>query len=1172
MENELIKILYIDDEKAALFNFEQLFHDDFEIYTAISAAQGMEILDKTDIQIIVSDQRMPDKTGIQFFAEVAQLYPNTIRILLTAYSEAEVIIDAINRGQVYQYITKPFETGNLKNILDKASQNWRLKKESDALIAQLQESEVRFRNFFANAPVGINGFDSEGKVISVNRVARQYFGVSQDDPLNNYRLFEDPSISDETKWKIKHGQVATEERYIDFRIIQQHGMYETSKTEEDKICIKLTYTPYGADMIRPDGFIIIIQDITERKRGEEALEYSRNRLEEAQRIARIGNWEANIATGELYWSKVIFDTFGFDYKNFKPSVEAFYNAVHPDDKGLVIESEKRSEQTGFHDVVHRIIRSNGEVRFVHELAKRYTNNKGELILLRGTVQDITERRQAEEALKESEAVYRTLVERLPDGVYKSTHDGKFVDVNPAMVRMLGYTSKEELLAVDIKTQLYFEPGDRDSLALEEELKEIGIFQLKKKDGSGIWVEDHGWYDLDENGEILFHQGISRDITVRRKAELERQVIYEISQGVTTTDNLSELLKLIHQSLGKVLYADNCFVALYDQNTGLFSFPYYTDQFDTIPEPVEMPKSCTAYVFRTGQPLLITPEVFKQLKEQNEVELVGSPSPSWIGVPLKTPAGKIGVLVLQHYQKENVYSEQDIQFLDSVGSQIAMAIERRQAEEELRESEIELKVILQSTADGILAIDGNGKMIKTNRRFAELWRIPQDLIDLGDDDSLLNFVLDQLSNPEEFISKVQKLYHSTVEDLDHLQFKDGRIFERFSAPLFMPDSSIGRVWSFRDITIRKQAEESLKESEKKFRLLIENQGEGLTLVDPDENLIFVNPAAESIFGVEPGMLVGQNLKQFIVTDQFDQLRKETGKREKNEKSSYEVDIVTPSGIRKNILVRATPQNDENGKYIYTFGVIRDITERKKAEKEILEANKQLLNINSEKDKFFSIIAHDLKGPFNGFLGLTRIMAEELPSLTMAQVQEIAVRMSKSANNLYRLLENLLEWSQIQQGTINFNPEIIQLGLVIGECIETIKDSTKNKEIEIVTDTPEGITAFADRNMLQAIIRNLVTNAVKFTPKGGKVYISAKSFSDNRVEISIRDSGIGMSQSLVENLFRIDVQTNRKGTDGEPSTGLGLLLCKEFVEKHGGKLRVESEVGKGSSFYFTLAQGA
>jgi PAS domain S-box-containing protein len=144
MENSPAKILYIDDESPSLFNFEQLFQDDFDVYTANSAIQGMEILEKNDIQIIISDQRMPDKTGIEFFAEVAQLYPYTIRILLTAYAEVPDVIDAINVGQVYQYITKPFDTKNVKNILDKASLNQRLKKQNEELIVQLQKKNKEY--------------------------------------------------------------------------------------------------------------------------------------------------------------------------------------------------------------------------------------------------------------------------------------------------------------------------------------------------------------------------------------------------------------------------------------------------------------------------------------------------------------------------------------------------------------------------------------------------------------------------------------------------------------------------------------------------------------------------------------------------------------------------------------------------------------------------------------------------------------------------------------------------------------------------------------------------------------------------------------------------------------------------------------------------------------------
>jgi len=209
---------------------------------------------------------------------------------------------------------------------------------------------------------------------------------------------------------------------------------------------------------------------------------------------------------------------------------------------------------------------------------------------------------------------------------------------------------------------------------------------RRKDGTDFPVHISASVIKDYNGAPIALIGVSSDITNQKKSEQQQKVIYEITQAVAVTDDLGELLLSIHQSLKKVFYAENCFVAIHDKNTGLFSFPYFVDQFDPTPEPVAMAKSCSAYVYRTGKSFLFTPEEFQKLEEQDEVRQVGSFSPSWVGIPLKTPQRTIGVLVLQHYEKENVYSERDIEFLDSVGSQIALAIERRQAEIEIRNNE------------------------------------------------------------------------------------------------------------------------------------------------------------------------------------------------------------------------------------------------------------------------------------------------------------------------------------------------------------------------------------------------------------------------------------------------------------------------------------------------------
>jgi signal transduction histidine kinase len=242
-------------------------------------------------------------------------------------------------------------------------------------------------------------------------------------------------------------------------------------------------------------------------------------------------------------------------------------------------------------------------------------------------------------------------------------------------------------------------------------------------------------------------------------------------------------------------------------------------------------------------------------------------------------------------------------------------------------------------------------------------------------------------------------------------------------------------------------------------------------------------------------------------------------------------------------------------------------KRKATKKLKSKNKIISNINKQKDKFFSIIAHDLRGPFNGFLGLTELLAEDIEDMDKEEIQFAAVNMRSSATNLNRLLENLLEWSRMEQGLIPFAPQENQLQVVVEECITTLQAATDKKQIKISTEISENTKVFADNNILHAVIRNILSNAVKFTPKGGSINIQGKEVDKNTI-IAIKDSGIGMDTKMLKNLFELDVKTNRTGTDDEPSTGLGLILCKEFVEKHGGKIWVESEEDKGTTFYFSF----
>ena len=247
---------------------------------------------------------------------------------------------------------------------------------------------------------------------------------------------------------------------------------------------------------------------------------------------------------------------------------------------------------------------------------------------------------------------------------------------------------------------------------------------------------------------------------------------------------------------------------------------------------------------------------------------------------------------------------------------------------------------------------------------------------------------------------------------------------------------------------------------------------------------------------------------------------------------------------------------------------EINFTQQAEEEIKNKNTELSKINAEKDKFFSIIAHDLKSPFHGFLNLTELMADSTEKFSQEEFVENSKSLNESARNLYKLLENLLEWAQMQNGSMSFSPQEIDLQKIVSKSIKTVKDRAVQKGITIINKVPKMQEIYADEKMIDSVFRNLLSNAIKFTRKDGKIIVSTEASANEKIEVTVSDTGVGMSEENVKKLFKLEEKVSSKGTEGEPSTGLGLLLCKEFVEKHGGKIWVESEVGKGSRFTIAL----
>lgn len=370
---------------------------------------------------------------------------------------------------------------------------------------------------------------------------------------------------------------------------------------------------------------------------------------------------------------------------------------------------------------------------------------------------------------------------------------------------------------------------------------------------------------------------------------------------------------------------------------------------------------------------------------------------------------------------------------------------------------------------------------------------------------------------------------------------------------------------------KMIQHEMAKSEKKFRTIFEDAPIGIALVESlNGRLIELNRRFADIIGRPVSELEQIDWMAITHPDDIQEDMDNMARLNAGEIDGFSINkrYLKPDGsiIWGNLTVaKMVVENNNSPRHL---AMIEDITERKQNQLQLENYAHELKNANAEKDKFFSIIAHDLRGPFSGIVGLAEFLSENSGNLSSHDLQENMDGLKRSASNTYALLENLLEWSRMQQGMIVYKPEKIDLKLLQMEIFSLVLEIAKNKNIALSAQIPDGLFVQADKDMLATIIRNLLTNAIKFTPSGGKVQFTVAPENKQQIRFTVKDSGIGMKKEILENLFRSDVNVSRPGTNNEPSTGLGLLLCKEFVEKHGGAIWAESEVGVGTTFSFTL----
>ncbi|MGM0406928.1 MAG: PAS domain S-box protein [Bacteroidota bacterium] len=372
----------------------------------------------------------------------------------------------------------------------------------------------------------------------------------------------------------------------------------------------------------------------------------------------------------------------------------------------------------------------------------------------------------------------------------------------------------------------------------------------------------------------------------------------------------------------------------------------------------------------------------------------------------------------------------------------------------------------------------------------------------------------------------------------------------------------------NITDQEKQIHALTGKEYHYRQIFLNSPIAYQSLNKDGILINVNPAWEKIIGYKHEEIVGKSLK-YILHDDYKQKFDETFLKfkEKGDINHAQYKLKRKDGEIIDVEYNGKVEYSPDGNYVRSHCVLSDITSQIQAEKTLKRSEKRFRELNATKDKFFSIIAHDLKNPFNDLIGFTQLLASNINKYDKDKIEQFVQIIHQSSKLAYGLLENLLEWSRTQTGTLKYRPDIIDLRRIVKDNIELMHSNAQNKDIKITSEIVKNTTVFADKNMIHTVIRNLISNAIKYTNNGGYVRLTGKPLKQF-IEIKVEDNGVGIDSENVQKLFRIDESYTTPGTQREKGTGLGLILCKEFIEKNGGEIKINSRPGKGTTFSFTL----
>ena len=472
--------------------------------------------------------------------------------------------------------------------------------------------------------------------------------------------------------------------------------------------------------------------------------------------------------------------------------------------------------------------------------------------------------------------------------------------------------------------------------------------------------------------------------------------------------------------------------------------------------------------------------------------------------------------------------------------------------ELAHSLSMMRATLESTSDGILVTDGTGRVTGFNEKYVEMWRMPREVMESGQERQLREVAARQFKDPQQFLARIKKIEASSLpESFDVLEFADGKVFERYSKIQRIDEQTTGRVWSFRDITERRQA----KKTSERLAAIVDSSDDAIVGKDLNGIVTSWNAGAERIFGYSESEMVGTSIRTLIPPERQSEEDQIFERIRRGERVDHMDTVrVAKGGRLLNVSLTVSPIKDSGGNVIGASKIARDITDRKRAEEGLRAAKIAAEEATKAKDDFLAVLSHELRTPLTPALVAASYLAEHAD--LAPQFREEVTTIWRSVQLEAQLIDDLLDITRITRGKIELRREAVDAHRVLRNALQIVHNDIIEKQLELVTDLrANNHHVWADPIRIQQVFWNLVTNAVKFTPNAGRITTRSAN-EEGRFAFEITDTGIGIEPAQQDRIFKAFEQGERNITRQFGGLGLGLTISKTLVDLHGGAISVQS----------------